>query len=166
VQLSRVQRASRVGPAHVDSQAQTSGRATTHRPGHRTTDCTTRMRKWRLGLWQNQGEVSQTRPRLEPRDDCQHLEQYSIPPVPERHSPSWRHLMTHYRNQLLACDFFTVETLFLQTVCVLFSIETGSAKGRFPFFRFSGISPIWYQTPDSLQKAWNSSTVGAAVGQP
>lgn len=31
--------------------------------------------------------------------------------------------MTHYKEQLLACDFFTVDTLFLQTVYVLFFIE-------------------------------------------
>ena len=31
--------------------------------------------------------------------------------------------MQHYKAQLLACDFFTVDTLFLQTVYVLFFIE-------------------------------------------
>jgi transposase len=35
------------------------------------------------------------------------LRRHGIPPVPERDtSPSWRHLMTHYKDQLLACDFF------------------------------------------------------------
>jgi putative transposase len=46
-------------------------------------------------------------------------------------SPSWRHLMTHYKDQLLACDFFTVETLFLQTIYVLFFIEVGSRRVHF-----------------------------------
>lgn len=33
---------------------------------------------------------------------------HGILPAPERaSSPSWRHLMTHYKDQLLACDFFT-----------------------------------------------------------
>jgi transposase len=33
------------------------------------------------------------------------LERHGIPPAPERKpSPSWRHLMTHYKDQLLACD--------------------------------------------------------------
>jgi hypothetical protein len=31
--------------------------------------------------------------------------------------------MAHYRDQILACDFFTVETLFMQTIYVLFFIE-------------------------------------------
>jgi putative transposase len=60
------------------------------------------------------------------------LERHGIPPAPERGgSPSWRHLMTHYKDQLLACDFFTVETLFLQTIYVLFFIEVGSRRVHF-----------------------------------
>jgi transposase InsO family protein len=60
------------------------------------------------------------------------LERHGIPPVPERDpSPSWRHLMTHYRGQLLACDFFTVETLFLQTLYVLIFIEIGTRRVHF-----------------------------------
>jgi putative transposase len=52
------------------------------------------------------------------------LERQGIPPAPQRQgSASWHHLMTHYKDQILACDFFTVETLFLQTVYVLFFIE-------------------------------------------
>jgi putative transposase len=60
------------------------------------------------------------------------LQRHNIPPAPERESsPSWRHLMTHYKNQLLACDFFTVETLFLQTIYVLMFIEIGSRRVHF-----------------------------------
>jgi putative transposase len=60
------------------------------------------------------------------------LRRHGIPPVPERDtSPSWRHLMTHYKDQLLACDFFTVETLFLRTLYVLVFIEIGSRRVHF-----------------------------------
>jgi transposase InsO family protein len=60
------------------------------------------------------------------------LRRHGIPPVPEREtSPSWRHLMTHYKDQLLACDFFTVETLFLQTLYVLVFVEIGSLRVHF-----------------------------------
>lgn len=60
------------------------------------------------------------------------LRRHGIPPAPERDtSPSWRHLMTHYKDQLLACDFFTVETLFLQTIYVLVFIEIGSRRVHF-----------------------------------
>jgi putative transposase len=57
------------------------------------------------------------------------LKRHGIPPSAERHfSPGWQHLMTHYKDQLLACDFFTVETLFLQTLYVLFFIELGTRR--------------------------------------
>ena len=47
------------------------------------------------------------------------LRRHGIPPARERKpSLSWRHLMTHYKDQILACDFFTVETLRLQTLYV------------------------------------------------
>ena len=55
------------------------------------------------------------------------LERNGIQPAPVRNgSIGWRHLMTHYKDQILACDFFTVETAFLQTFYVLFFIELGS----------------------------------------
>jgi putative transposase len=60
------------------------------------------------------------------------LRRHGIPPAPEHDtSPSWRHLMTHYKDQLLAYDFFTVETLFLRTLYVLIFIEIGSRRVHF-----------------------------------
>ena len=56
------------------------------------------------------------------------LKRHHILPAPKRGSSSWRHLMNHYRDQLIACDFFTVETLTLKTLYVLFFIELGSRK--------------------------------------
>ncbi len=60
------------------------------------------------------------------------LRRRGIPPGSEREtSPSWRHLMTPYKQQLLACDFFTVETLFLQTLYVLRFLEIGNRHVHF-----------------------------------
>jgi len=60
------------------------------------------------------------------------LKRHGISPLPQRRpSLSWRHLMTHYKQQLLACDFFTVETLFLQTLYVFFFIEIGTRRVHF-----------------------------------
>jgi transposase InsO family protein len=57
------------------------------------------------------------------------LDRHQIVPTPVRNgSLGWHQLMTHYREQLLACDFFTVETIWLQTLYVLFFIELGTRR--------------------------------------
>lgn len=43
-------------------------------------------------------------------------------------SKSWRHLMAHYKEQILAGDFFTVDTLWLKRLYVLFFIELGTRR--------------------------------------
>jgi putative transposase len=39
--------------------------------------------------------------------------------------------MGHYKDQILACDFFTVDTFFLHTLYVFFFIELGSRRVYF-----------------------------------
>jgi len=57
------------------------------------------------------------------------LKRHSIVPAPVRSgSTGWRRLMTHYKDQILACDFFTVETIWLKTIYVLFFIELSSRR--------------------------------------
>jgi transposase InsO family protein len=52
------------------------------------------------------------------------LNRNGILPAPVRFgSLGWRHLMNHYKSQILACDFLTVETLFLKTVYIFFFID-------------------------------------------
>ena len=52
------------------------------------------------------------------------LKAHNILPAPVRFgSIGWRCFMKHYKDQLLACDFFTVETIRLQTLYVFFFIE-------------------------------------------
>ena len=41
---------------------------------------------------------------------------------------SWRTFLRHYQAQILACDFFTVETVWLRTIYVLFFIEIGTRR--------------------------------------
>ena len=60
------------------------------------------------------------------------LKRYGIPTAPQRkRSASWRQLFTHYQDQMLACDFFTVETFFLKTLYVMVFIELGSRRIHF-----------------------------------
>lgn len=57
------------------------------------------------------------------------LDRNGILPAPVRYgSIGWKTMMKHYREQMLACDFFTVETIFLKTVYVLIFIELGTRR--------------------------------------
>jgi len=58
------------------------------------------------------------------------LKRRRIPPAPERgkQGNNWRTFLAHYKDEVLACDFFTVETAWLKTVYVLFFIELGSRR--------------------------------------
>ncbi len=52
-----------------------------------------------------------------------------ILPAPVRAgSIGWKTLMSHYREQLLACDFFQVETIWLKTLTVFFFIDIGTRR--------------------------------------
>ncbi len=58
------------------------------------------------------------------------LKRRQVPPAP-RHSPratSWQQFLAQHRDAVLACDFFTVETLFLKTLHVLFFLEIGTRR--------------------------------------
>ncbi len=57
------------------------------------------------------------------------LRRHGVSPVPQRaNGGSWRKLLKHYREQIIACDFFTVETALLHTVYVLFFIHLGTRR--------------------------------------
>ena len=58
------------------------------------------------------------------------LKRRRVPPAPRRRraGTTWRSFLRHHRDEILACDFFSVETLFLRTVYVLFFIELGTRR--------------------------------------
>ncbi len=58
------------------------------------------------------------------------LKRKHVPPVParSRQGNSCRTFLKHYQDQMLACDFFTVETAWLKTIYILFFIELGSRR--------------------------------------
>lgn len=48
--------------------------------------------------------------------------------APRRSGPSWPEFLRAQATGILACDFFTVETVFLKTLYVLFFIEIGTRR--------------------------------------
>jgi putative transposase len=51
-----------------------------------------------------------------------------VGPAPRRSGPSWRQFLHQQARSMLACDFFTVETLSLRRYYVLFFIELASRR--------------------------------------
>src|SRR6266545_4293604 len=56
------------------------------------------------------------------------LRRSGVPPAPRRAGLSWRACLRAHARTLLACDFFVVETVRLQTLYVLFFIEVHTRR--------------------------------------
>jgi putative transposase len=59
------------------------------------------------------------------------LSSAGVPPAPERARQSWRSFLRQQAASTLACDFFTVETLPLQRIYVLFFISLATRRLEF-----------------------------------
>jgi putative transposase len=58
------------------------------------------------------------------------LRRAGVPPAPRRGGPTWSEFVRAQAQAIMACDFFTVETVFLRTLYVLFFIEVGTRRVR------------------------------------
>jgi putative transposase len=59
------------------------------------------------------------------------LRQHGLGPAPRRDGPSWAEFLRAQSQGVLACDFFTVETVWPRRLYVLFWIEHGSRRVHF-----------------------------------
>ncbi|MEO3859544.1 integrase core domain-containing protein [Acrocarpospora sp. B8E8] len=56
------------------------------------------------------------------------LKRAGVDPAPRRSGPSWRQFLAAQAKTMLACDFFTVDTVFLKRIYVLFVIEVATRR--------------------------------------
>jgi putative transposase len=56
------------------------------------------------------------------------LRRQGLGPAPRRSGPTWMQFLRAQAAAIVACDFFTVETIWLQTLYVLFFIEVGTRR--------------------------------------
>jgi len=56
------------------------------------------------------------------------LRQHRVPPAPRRTGPTWRQFIRAHASAIIATDFFTIDTVFLQTLYVIVFLELGSRR--------------------------------------
>jgi putative transposase len=59
------------------------------------------------------------------------LRRHGIDPSPTRSGPSWKEFLHFQASSMLACDFFSVDTVLLRRLYVLFFIELDTRKVYF-----------------------------------
>ena len=70
-----------------------------------------------------QGELATVGMRIAPSSVWAILSRHGIEPSPRRSGPSWAEFLAAQANGLMACDFFTVDTVLLRRLYVLFFIH-------------------------------------------
>ena len=75
-----------------------------------------------------QGELARTGAALAPSSVWAILRRHGIDPSPMRTGPSWKDFLRSQASSILACDFFTVDTVLLRQLYVLFLIELDTRR--------------------------------------
>ncbi len=82
----------------------------------------------RWGYPRIQGELAKLGVRVSPTTIRTLLRHHGLGPTPRQGGLSWRAFLRQQAASVIACDFFTVETVWLQTLYVLFFIELRSRR--------------------------------------
>ncbi len=105
------------------------------RPGRPALDEATRALILRLagenprwGYQRIQGELAKLGLRVSATAIRTLLSRHGLGPAPRRGGVSWAVFLRQHATSILACDFFTVETVWLKMLYVLFFIELGSRR--------------------------------------
>ena len=66
--------------------------------------------------------------RIAPATVWNILHRAGLDPAPRRTGPTWRQFCRAQAHTMLACDFFTVDTVLLRRIYVFFVIEVGTRR--------------------------------------
>jgi putative transposase len=106
-----------------------------HRPGRPPVDAQVRDLVLRLAaenpLWGHrriQGELLGLGYRVAASTVWKILHHAGVDPAPRRSGPTWRQFLTAQAHTILACDFFTVDTVLLKRIYVLFFVEIATRQ--------------------------------------
>jgi putative transposase len=82
----------------------------------------------RWGYQRIVGELAGVGVRISATSVAKILRQAGVPPADARVGLSWRKFLRAHAASMVACDFFTVETLWLGRLYVLFFLELGTRR--------------------------------------
>jgi putative transposase len=75
-----------------------------------------------------QGELARMGVALAPSTVWAILRKHNVDPSPMRKGPSWNEFLRRQASSTLACDFFTVDTVLLKRLYILFFIELDTRR--------------------------------------
>ena len=111
------------GPTRTDGR---DGRRCRPAPCIPSFDWRRRTRPW--GYRRIHGELATMGVRLAPSSVWSILRRHGIEPTPRRSGPTWAEFLRAQATTMLACDFFTVDTVLLRRLYVLFFIEIDTRR--------------------------------------
>jgi hypothetical protein len=75
----------------------------------------------------------------------------NLGPAPRKSSVTWRQFLKTQAAGIVACDFFTIETVLLKTLYVLFFIELGTRRSGLAVSQPIPTDPGWSSRLASIQ---------------
>jgi putative transposase len=102
--------------------------ATANRLEGSRADCAIRTRKSAVGLSALVGELKGVGVIVSATTVRKVLREAHLGPAGKRPGPSWREFLRSQASSVIAVDFFTVDTVWLQRLYVLFFIEVGTRR--------------------------------------
>jgi putative transposase len=142
--------ASTAGRAPLDLRW--SKRPAAYRPGDPRVGASPRARESALGYQRIVGELNGLGIAVSATTVKKILRQAGLGPAGSRGGLSWRAFLRAQAQSMLAVDFFTVETIALQRLYVLFFIELGSRRVHFAGCTANPTGP--WVTQQARQFAW------------
>jgi hypothetical protein len=98
------------------------------RPAGARADPAARAREQRLGLRSDRRRAAQARDQRLGDAGAERARTRRHPAGPQRGQLTWRSFLRQHAKTVLACDFFTVETIWLRRLYVLFFVSIGTRR--------------------------------------
>jgi putative transposase len=101
-----------------------------------------------------QGELARLGHQVAPSTVWEILNAAGIDPAPRRSGPTWRQFLSAQAHGIIACDFFTVDTVTLKRLHVLIFIEHGTRRLHLAGSPDTRVGHGWLSRPGIWPWSW------------